>query len=109
MAYDELVAQRIRQTLKGSPGISQRKMFGGVAFLLNGNMCCGVVRQDLVLRLGNEGVAQALQQPHTRPMDFTGRPLGSMIYLSPEGYQSEADLQSWVEQALAFCETLPAK
>ncbi len=109
MAYDELAAQRVRAALEARPGLSERKMFGGLAFLLNGNMCCGVVKQDLVLRLGKEGAEEALRQPHTRPMDFTGRPMASMLYLSPEGYASEADLHSWLERAVAFCKTLPAK
>ncbi len=109
MAYDRGIAECVRDLLHDRVGFSERKMFGGVCFMLRGNMCCGVVDADLVLRLGNEGAAAALNEPHTRPMDFTGKALNSMIYLSPEGYQDEADLASWVQRASRFAESLPPK
>ena len=109
MAYDRGIAECVRDLLHDRVGFSERKMFGGVCFMLRGNMCCGVVGADLVLRLGNEGAAAALSEPHTRPMDFTGKPLNSMIYLSPEGYADEADLASWVQRASRFAESLPPK
>lgn len=84
-------------------------MFGGLAFLLNGNMCCGVVKDRLMLRLGPEGVEKALKAPHTQPMDFTGKPMKSMVYVRPEGYEADEDLERWVETAARFAKTLPAK
>ena len=109
MAYDEALAARIRQALAPRPDIDERKMFGGLAFLLRGNMCCGVVADTLMLRLGNEGAAEALKEPHTRPMDFTGKPLKSMVYVGSEGIASPEDLQRWVNRGADFAETLPPK
>ena len=78
MAYSEAVAEKIREALKMHKGLSERKMFGGIAFMLNGHMCCGVLEKNLVLRLGESAAAQALTKPHTRLMDFTGKPLKTM-------------------------------
>lgn len=107
MAYDETVADRARRMLAKHPGVSERKMFGGVALMLNGNMCCGVIGKDLVLRLGDKGAARALAEPHTRPMDFTGKPLKSMVYVGPAGYRTDDDLRAWVKQAVGFVKSLP--
>jgi len=84
-------------------------MFGGIAFLLNGHMTCGVNKESLMLRLGNEDAAKALTEPHARPMDFTGKPLKSMVYIDPAGYRSDADLLHWVSRALKFAKSLPPK
>ena len=75
MAYDEKLADRVRDILEGDPGVSERKMFGGLAFMVDGHMACGIAGDDLMLRLGAEGAEAALQKPHVRPMDFTGRPM----------------------------------
>lgn len=109
MAFSEALAQRIREALGERKGITKRKMFGGLAFLLNGNMCCGVLGDRLMLRLGESGAAKALSDPHTRPMDFTGKPMKSMIYVEPAGLFSEEALRKWVRQAVAFASSLPAK
>jgi TfoX/Sxy family transcriptional regulator of competence genes len=109
MAYDQGLADRIRTSLPQSGVITERKMFGGLAFLCSGHMCCGVVKDALMLRLGDEGSAAALREPHTRPMDFTGKPLKSMIYVEAAGIDSDQDLRTWVESALAFVKTLPPK
>jgi TfoX/Sxy family transcriptional regulator of competence genes len=109
MAFDESVAARVRQALARQKGITERKMFGGVAFLLNGNMCCGVLDNLLVLRLGPEEAAVALREAHTRVMDFTGKPMKSMFYVAPEGYTSESALREWVHRAVSFASSLPAK
>ena len=77
--------------------------------MLNRNMCCGVTSSDLMLRLGPEKAAQALLEPNTREMDFTGKPLKGMIYLEPEGYQRDEELQKWVHRAANFAASLPAK
>ena len=84
-------------------------MFGGLAFLHDGNMVCGVVKADLMLRLGPQAAPDALRQPHTRPMDFTGKPLKSMIYVDAAGIDSDDSLQQWVESALAYARSLPPK
>jgi hypothetical protein len=108
MAYDEELADRVRALLEADPGFTERKMFGGIAFMLDGHMCCGVVGDDLMLRLGPEGADAALDRPHVRPMDFTGRPMSSMVYVAPEGSQRAA-LRGWVEAAAAYARTLPPK
>lgn len=109
MAFDETLADRIRSVLKRQKGVAERKMFGGLAFLLNGNMCCGVTKDQLMLRLGEQGTAEALTQPHARPMDFTGKPMKGMVFVAPAGLASDEDLRGWVERAVAFVSTLPAK
>jgi len=109
MAFDAELADRIRQVLPGNRAISERKMFGGLAFLMNGHMFCGVVKDDLMVRLGEEATEAALSRPHTRPMDFTGKPLKSMIYIDAGGLDSDESLRSWVECALKFVRTLPPK
>jgi len=84
-------------------------MFGGIAFMVNGHMCCGVNGRDLMLRLGEEGATDALQEPHVRPMDFTGKPLASMVYVGPGGHRNDVDLRGWVERAVRFVRSLPPK
>lgn len=109
MSFDEAVAQRVRSVLARRKGITERKMFGGLAFLLHGNMCCGVLQDQLVLRLGAEGVSDALREPHTRLMDFTGKPMKTMVYVAPLGFADDGQLAAWVKRALAFASSLPAK
>jgi len=109
MPYDEKTAQRIRAALKTTKGLTEKKMFGGIAFLLNGNMCCGVVRDMLMLRVGPEEYDHALSQPHARPMDFTGRPLTGFVYVAPEGFATSASLKLWLSLALKLATALPAK
>ena len=84
-------------------------MFGGLAFLMNGHMFCGIVKNDLMVRLGDELAAAALKQPHTRPMDFSGKPMKSMIYVEASGLASDESLLLWVESALKFVKKLPPK
>jgi len=109
MAYDEFLAGRIRNALTPRDDVEERRMFGGLAFLIRGNMCCGVVDDTLVLRLGEDGAAAALGEPHTRPMDFTGKPMKSMVYVGPAGVALQADLQRWIDRAVDFAATLPPK
>lgn len=101
MAFDEAAAQRLRRALRGRRDLTERKMFGGLAFLADGAMCCGLLGDRLVLRLGETGAAKALREPHTRPMDFTGRPMKTMIYVEPLGYETDADLRRWLRRAAA--------
>lgn len=109
MAYNEDLAQRVHELLKRRKGFSQRKMFGGICYMLNGNMCCGVTRDVLMLRLGEEKAAWALEEPFTSVMDFTGKPMKSMIYVEPSGFEDDQDLKQWVELAVQFSRSLPAK
>lgn len=109
MAYNETVAERVRKVLARRKGVSERKMFGGLTFLVNGNMCCGVIDKNVVLRLGKVGAEKALRERHTSAMDFTGTPMASMVYLRPAGYKKEDDLKAWVKRAIDFTRTLPAK
>ena len=85
MAYDEELAARVRDVLALEPDLRERKMFGGLAFMLRGNMCCGLIRDELMVRVGSAGHDEALARPHTRPMDFTGRAMKGMIYVEPAG------------------------
>jgi TfoX/Sxy family transcriptional regulator of competence genes len=109
MAYDERLADRIRGALAGWKAVSEKRMFGGIAFLLQGKMCCGVIKDLLVLRLGPQGAKIALRRPHAREMDFTGRPMKGMVYVEPEGIPTDIELQGWLEQAVQFAQTLPEK
>jgi TfoX/Sxy family transcriptional regulator of competence genes len=109
MPYDDRLAERIRAALSGWSGVEERRMFGGVAFLLRGNMCRGVTKDLLMLRLGPQGAEVALGRPHTREMDFTGKPMKGMVYIEPKGIRTEAELQDWLEQAVQFAQTLPEK
>ncbi len=84
-------------------------MFGGLCVLVNGNMCCGVVKDELMLRVGAEGYDDALAQPHAREMDFTGRALKGMIYVACEGFSEDEDLAAWLDRADAFAMSLPKK
>lgn len=106
MAFDDGVAERVRAMLD-MDDFETKKMFGGLAFLLHGNMCCGVIDNNVVLRLGNEGADVALEDPQVREMDFTGKPIRSMVYL--DGDVSDEVLEEWVAEAVAFTEMLPEK
>ena len=108
MAYSEALADRIRDALGPRAGLSERQMFGGIAFMLGGNMAVGVVGEDLMVRLGPDA-ERALAEPHVRPMDFTGKPIKSMIYVGAAGIESDEDLASWVEAGAAYAESLPPK
>ena len=109
MAYDAHLADRIRSILNGTTEFSERKMFGGLTFLVNRHMCCGVLKNDLVWRLTPEQADTALRRPHTRPMDFTGKPMKSMIYVSPLGTDSDQALEAWIRSAVRLARTAPGK
>lgn len=108
MAYNAELAERVREELQADPAFSERKMFGGLCFMLHGNMCAGVVGDRLMLRLGVPATEAALRQRHVAPMDFTGRPMKGMVYVDQEGLRGTA-LVRWVEQAAAFARSLPPK
>mgnify|MGYP000614765519 CR=1 FL=1 len=109
MAYDESEGIRIRAALADQTGVTERKMFGGLAFMVNGHMCCGLAKEKLMLRVGPDQYEACLAQPHAREMDFTGRPMRGMIYVDPDGYHTDEDLQAWVDRGLAFVLNLPPK
>jgi len=102
MAYDEELAARVRRLLRPTAGITERKMFGGLAFLCNGKMCCGIVGQDLMVRVLEKDAASALRQAHVRPMDFTGRPLRGFVYVAPPAVATDTALRQWVRTGVAF-------
>ena len=109
MTYDQTLAGRIREIIAGIDGeITERKMFGGLAFMLNGHMFTGIVGEELMLRLGEAGAEAALRREHVREMGFTGRPMKAMVFIQPAGLHGAA-LQEWVEAAAAFARTLPPK
>jgi TfoX/Sxy family transcriptional regulator of competence genes len=109
MAYDENVAQRVRDMLDGIPGVTEKKMFGGIAFMVNGNMCSGVVNRELMMRVGAEQYKEALSQPYARPMDFTGKPMKGFVYVSAKGFETDDSLKSWIERSLLYVGNLPVR
>lgn len=109
MAYDEGLAERLREVFSNQRNVTEKKMFGGIAFMVNGNMCCGVVNDTLMARVGPVQYEAALNKPHARKMDFTGKPLKGFVYVAPEGIESDEDLAGWVKRSLDFVTSLPAK
>ena len=109
MAYDEALADRIRELLSARREVSERKMFGGIVFMVAGNMACGVLGKDLIVRLGDEEAEKALGEEGVRPFDFTGRPMKTTVYVSPERTADDAGLAEWVEAGAGYAATLPAK
>jgi TfoX/Sxy family transcriptional regulator of competence genes len=108
VAYDEDLASRVRAVLPPAKAVTERQMFGGLAFMLGGHMFCGVVRDTLMVRLGPDGADRALNRPHVRPMDFTGRPMKGMVFVEPAGLHGAA-VREWVAAAAAFARELPPK
>ncbi len=111
MAYDEGLAQRVRVLLDEleSPERVEKKMFGGIAFMLRGNLACGVLKDELIVRVGPAGYKQAIQKPHTKLFDMSGKPMKGWIMVRPGGYASDAALKDWVQQGVTFVLSLPPK
>jgi hypothetical protein len=109
MAYDESLAERLRAELGTLPGLTEKKMFGGIAFLIGGNMACGVIGDDLIVRVGAEQHAAALARPGARVFDFSGKPMTGWVMVAPAGYASAGDLTRWVKLAVAYAGALPVK
>jgi len=109
MAYDEALAQRIRTTLPGIPGITEKKMFGGIAFMVDGNMACGVSKDNLMVRISPDATDAALAQPNVRLFDMTGRPMKGWVLVEPAGIEADDDLKRWIAQGVAFAQSLPPK
>jgi TfoX/Sxy family transcriptional regulator of competence genes len=109
MPFDEGLAGRIRALIGKRPGLAEKKMFGGIAFLLKGNMCCGVHRDSLIVRLDPAETEQALSQPNARVFDLTGRPMKGWILVDQKGLATDAQLKQWVDRACRYAGSLPAK
>lgn len=109
MAYSESLAQRIRQAFAGRRGMTEKKMFGGVGFLLHGNLCVGIWHSSLIVRLGPEEGAAALQEPHVAEFDITGRPMNGWIMVEPDGIETDDQLAGWIRRSIEFVSTLAPK
>ncbi len=109
MAYSEQLAGRLRDHLEGIAGIREQKMFGGVSFLLDGNLAVGVIGDELCVRVGPDAFDDALQQPGARVFDFSGRPMTGWVMVASDALAGEETLEGWVERGLAFAASLPPK
>jgi TfoX/Sxy family transcriptional regulator of competence genes len=109
MAYNQKIEERIQDIVDLWMDTTAKKMFGGVCHLQNGNMFCGVHKDFLILRLGEKGAAGALDHPHAKPFDITGRPMKGWVMMAEEGFPQKADLKKWLTKARKFAETLPPK
>lgn len=109
MPYDETLADRVRDALAAQPGIREQKMFGGLCYLLDGNMAVGVESARLMVRVGRDAYEDALAQPHARPMDFTGRPMRGFVWVDAAGIGDDRALRRWIQRGLDFAGSLPPK
>jgi len=109
MGYDEQTADRVRRILSRRRDVVEKRMVGGLSFIVNGSMCCGVTGAALMIRVGREGYEGALAQPHARPMKFAGRALSGFVCVDPEGFRTHTALAKWIQRAIDFVSTLPAK
>ena len=109
MAYDEGLAARVREVLGAQPGLAEKQMFGGLAFLLHGNMACGVRGEDLIVRVAADAADAALGEPGVRPFDLTGRPMKGWLMVSPDGHAEDDDLRRWIDRGLDHAGSLPPK
>lgn len=102
MAYDEALADRIRGVLLAERNVDEKKMFGGVTFMVDGQMCCGVLKDELIVKTGPEGFEDLVGRPNVRPFDFTGRPMVGIVYVAGPGVAADAELREWVQRGLDF-------
>ena len=109
MPVDDNLANRVRKILEKTEGLSEKKMFGGLCFLINGNMALGLVNEDLMIRVKPDSYEKMLSQPHVRKMDFTGKALKGFLYIATKGTESDKDLRKWVLKGVEFAMSLPAK
>jgi TfoX/Sxy family transcriptional regulator of competence genes len=108
MAYHENLASRIDVALGDLPGRTSKKMFGGVGYLINGNMACGVHKDFLIVRVGPDHYQAALEKEYTKVFDITGRPMTGWVMVAPQGCADDEALRTWIQQGLDFASTLPA-
>lgn len=109
MAYDPDLANRVEELLSSNQFVTKKKMFGGLCFLLHGNMLCGILNDTLMARVGPEQYQTCLTQPHAREMDFTGKVMKGMVYVDPEGIDEDEALAEWIDRCLIFVDSLPPK
>ncbi|MDA0240467.1 MAG: TfoX/Sxy family protein [Proteobacteria bacterium] len=109
MAYDEGLAVRIRELLDGEPGLDEKKMFGGIGYLINGNMACGIYGDALIVRVGPDAYEEALSKPHAGEFDITGRAMKGWVLVAAPGISEDDDLSAWIRQGTVFASSLPAK
>lgn len=109
MPYDEGLAQRIRDQLQDRKDVEEKKMFGGLCFMVSGHMCCGIVENKLMARVGPDQYDSCLKRKHAKEMDFTGQPLKGLVYVRPDGLASDTGLKDWIALCIRFVESLPPK
>ena len=109
MAYDEELAERVREQLLPRPDVTERKMFGGIAFMVAGNMACGVLGEDLIVRLGDEEGEKALAEDGVRQFDFTGKPMQGIVYVGSQRTTDDSGLAEWVDAGADYATSLPPK
>ncbi len=109
MAYDEALAERMRAALADTGGFEEKKMFGGVAFLIGGHMACGIAKGELMIRVGPDAYDAALARAHAREMLFTGKPMKGLIYVEPEGFRTDRELAGWIAMGVDHVRTLAPK
>ena len=109
MAYSDTLAERVRYLLSAERPVSERQMFGGLAFMVRGHMCCGIQGERLMARVGPELYDEALKWPHARPMDFTGKPIRGFLYVQPPGLKTAAQLRRWISASVAYVRSVPPK
>lgn len=109
MSYDEKAAERVRQVLTGRRDLVEKKMMGGMCFMVSGNMCCGISGLALMVRVGRDAYQEMLAQPHVRPLEFAGRRPSGFVLVDPAGYRTKAALATWIQRGLGLVSTLPAK
>lgn len=109
MAYDEGLAQRVREMMEDQPMLDEKKMFGGVGFMIEGNIACGVLNDELIVRVGADQYKKSLKEKHTKVFDFTGRAMTGWIMVLPTGYETDTALRKWVNRGVEFELTLRPK
>ena len=109
MAYDAKLEGRLQAKLKGARGLVEKKMFGGVGFMIHGNMACGILNNDLIVRIDPKRHPEMLKRPHVKPFDNMGRPMAGWILVGPEGRKTDKALAGWIQMGLEFAGTLPPK
>ena len=109
MGYDESTAERVRRILSAQQDIAEKRMIGGLSFMVKGSMCCGLTGTALMVRVGPDAMEGTLAEPHVRPMEFAGRALAGFVCVAPEGYRSDTALATWIQRGIDFVATLPAK
>ncbi|MCA8995491.1 MAG: TfoX/Sxy family protein [Planctomycetaceae bacterium] len=109
MPFDPLLADRVRVQLSGLAGLTEKKMFGGLGFLMNGHMCCGIWQESLIARVGPNSYQECLDLPGAGEFDITGRPMTGWIMVAPNGVVTDDDLANWIDRCVDFVKTLPPK